>query len=276
MHSTKSMPKHVDYRPLRSPSTNRPQHCPQSRRGSRNYPLIHRFRLSGSARAQTMRMVGHMNAPNRPMTSTIANAGTARHTTVSPSVPPVLFTKDLPGPLSLSRLETFGTIRKFDESAGYWNEHANTLYGRAMIVSTVAPFGTVACALTAAWVWLGGPDFPRTIDVISTSHFRSTSAGRRIRVFRRVTSPEHIIRLGNLPVTTPQRTACDLVMGMDDAPDPSAINTLVCRLMTAYSFRASECLQIIKEHRHHKHAGRARIFFESLQRESEPALGQCA
>ncbi|GDZ79135.1 hypothetical protein MCC01969_02420 [Bifidobacteriaceae bacterium MCC01969] len=188
----------------------------------------------------------------------------------------MLFTKDLPGPLSLSRLETFGTIRKFDESAGYWNEHANTLYGRAMIVSTVAPFGTVACALTAAWVWLGGPDFPRTIDVISTSHFRSTSAGRRIRVFRRVTSPEHIIRLGNLPVTTPQRTACDLVMGMDDAPDPSAINTLVCRLMTAYSFRASECLQIIKEHRHHKHAGRARIFFESLQRESEPALGQCA
>ena len=105
MHSTKSMPKHVDYRPLRSPSTNRPQHCPQSRRGSRNYPLIHRFRLSGSARAQTMRMVGHMNAPNRSMTSTIANAGTARHTTVSLSVPPVLFTKDLPGPLSLSRLE---------------------------------------------------------------------------------------------------------------------------------------------------------------------------
>lgn len=67
-----------------APSTNRPQHRPQSRRGSRNYPLIHRFRLSGSARAQTMRMVGHMNAPNRSMTSTIANAGTARHTTVSP------------------------------------------------------------------------------------------------------------------------------------------------------------------------------------------------
>ena len=109
-----------------------------------------------------MRMVGHMNAPNRSMTSTIANAGTARHTTVSLSVPPVLFTKDLPGPLSLSRLETFGTIRKFDESAGYWNEHANTLYGRAMIVSTVAPFGTVACALTAAWVWRGGRGLSRS------------------------------------------------------------------------------------------------------------------
>ena len=95
-----------------------------------------------------MRMVGHMNAPNRSMTSTIANAGTARHTTVSPlSARPCCSPKDLPGPLSLSRLETFGTIRKFDESAGYWNEHASTLYGRAMIVSTVAPFGTVACAL---------------------------------------------------------------------------------------------------------------------------------
>lgn len=113
-----------------APSTNRPQHRPQSRRGSRNYPLIHRFRLSGSARAQTMRMVGHMNAPNRSMTSTIANAGTARHTTVSPSVPPVLFTKDLPGPLSLSRLETFGTIRKFDESAGYWRTRQHTIWPR--------------------------------------------------------------------------------------------------------------------------------------------------
>lgn len=204
------------------------------------------------------------------------SAGISRHTAASPAIPPVLFTKDLPGPLSLSRLETFGTVRKFDESAGYWNEHADTLYGRAMIVSTIAPFGTVACAMTAAWIWLGGPDFPRTIDVISSSHFRSTAAGRRIRVFKRLTLPEHIIRLGKLSVTTPPRTACDLVMGLDDAPEPSAINALVCRLMSAYSFRANECLQIIKEHRHHKYAGRARIFFEALQRESETTVKQCA
>ena len=115
--------------------------------------------------------------------------------------------------------------------------------------------------MTAAWVWLGGPDFPSTIDVISTSHFRSASVSRRIRVFKRLTLPEQIIKLGGLPVTTPARTACDLV----------------CQLMSAYQFRPNDCLQIVKEHRHHKYAGRARMFFESVQQEmDEPALEQCA
>ena len=192
-------------------------------------------------------------------------------------MPPILFTKDLPGPLSLNRLAAFGTLRKLDDSAGYWIEHSGTLYGRAKIVAEVAPFGTVVCSMTAAWVWLGGPDFPSTIDVISTSHFRSASVSRRIRVFKRLTLPEQIIKLGGLPVTTPARTACDLVMSPEDIPDPSTVNALVCQLMSAYQFRPNDCLQIVKEHRHHKYAGRARMFFESVQQEmDEPALEQCA
>ena len=99
--------------------------------------------------------------------TTVASPATAQ-----PAVPPILFTKDLPGPLSLNRLAAFGTLHKLDDSAGYWIEHSGTLYGRAKIVAEVAPFGTVVCSMTAAWVWLGGPDFPSTIDVISTSHFR--------------------------------------------------------------------------------------------------------
>ena len=99
--------------------------------------------------------------------TTVASPATAQ-----PAVPPILFTKDLSGPLSLNRLAAFGTLRKLDDSAGYWIEHSGTLYGRAKIVAEVAPFGTVVCSMTAAWVWLGGPDFPSTIDVISTSHFR--------------------------------------------------------------------------------------------------------
>ena len=146
--------------------------------------------------------------------TTVASPATAQ-----PAVPPILFTKDLPGPLSLNRLAAFGTLRKLDDSAGYWIEHSGTLYGRAKIVAEVAPFGTVVCSMTAAWVWLGGPDFPSTIDVISTSHFRSASVSRRIRVFKRLTLPEQIIKLGGLPVTTPARTACDLVMSPEDIPD---------------------------------------------------------
>lgn len=94
--------------------------------------------------------------------TTVASPATAQ-----PAVPPILFTKDLPGPLSLNRLADFGALRKLDDSAGYWIEHSGTLYGRAKIVAEVAPFGTVVCSMTAAWVWLGGPDFPSTIDVIS-------------------------------------------------------------------------------------------------------------
>lgn len=84
--------------------------------------------------------------------TTVASPATAQ-----PAVPPILFTKDLPGPLSLNRLAAFGTLRKLDDSAGYWIEHSGTLYGRAKIVAEVAPFGTVVCSMTAAWVWLGRP-----------------------------------------------------------------------------------------------------------------------
>ena len=69
--------------------------------------------------------------------TTVASPATAQ-----PAVPPILFTKDLPGPLSLNRLAAFGTLHKLDDSAGYWIEHSGTLYGRAKIVAEVAPFGT--------------------------------------------------------------------------------------------------------------------------------------
>ena len=82
--------------------------------------------------------------------------------------------------------------------------------------------------------------------MISTSHFRSASVSRRIRVFKRLTLPEQIIKLGGLPVTTPARTACDLVMSPEDIPDPSTVNALVCQLMSAYQFRPNDCLQIVK------------------------------
>ena len=137
--------------------------------------------------------------------TTVASPATAQ-----PAVPPILFTKDLPGPLSLNRLAAFGTLHKLDDSAGYWIEHSGTLYGRAKIVAEVAPFGTVVCSMTAAWVWLGGPDFPSTIDVISTSHFRSASVSRRIRVFKRLTLPEQVIKLGGLPGIPVNVQMCDI------------------------------------------------------------------
>ncbi|OZG62853.1 hypothetical protein BLEM_0521 [Bifidobacterium lemurum] len=186
-------------------------------------------------------------------------------------VPSILYTKDLPGPLSLNRLSEFGTLRKLDETAGYWSEHGGTLYGRATIVATVTPYSTVACSATAAWVWLGGA-FPRTLDVISKSHFRSVSVGRRIRVFKRHTSDDQVMRIAELSLTTPQRTACDLVMMPEAIPDPLEIRETIGALMSTYRFNPSDCLDIVKQCRYHKFAARARMFFESMQRDllSEP------
>ena len=46
---------------------------------------------------------------------------------------PLLTHKDLPGPLSMARLTHFGTLHSLDQTNAYSAEHADTLYGRAMI-----------------------------------------------------------------------------------------------------------------------------------------------
>ena len=130
-------------------------------------------------------------------------------TTMAPIIPPVLHERDLPGPLSLNRLARMGTVRVLDASSGYWSEHANTLYGRALIVQALIPFPTAACALTALWVWMGG-DFPTTLDVLSNSHYRTMRHGRRVRVFSRKIAKVHMTTIGDLSITSPQRTACDI------------------------------------------------------------------
>ena len=117
---------------------------------------------------------------------------------------PLLTHKDLPGPLSMARLTHFGTLHSLDQTNAYSAEHADTLYGRAMIALKLIPFGTIACALTAAWVWLGGT-FPRTVDVISSSHYRADSHGRKIRVFNRRRLPSTSYRSGTC--ASPRRCA---------------------------------------------------------------------
>lgn len=201
----------------------------------------------------------HSHAPARPVTPP------AVHPPVAPLVPTLLYTKNLPGPLSMRRLEALGSVVRLDDSVSYWCEHASTLYGRAAIVSATIPFNTTACALTAAWVWVGGSTFPDTLDVLSDSHYRTPSAGRRIRSFRRSTDEKHITTIGNLSLTSPARTACDLAM-MPATPSESAnITAIICTLMSTYNFHPKDCLEILKKHRHHKFAGQAKDMICGIQ-----------
>lgn len=180
------------------------------------------------------------------------------------ALPSLFKDSDLPGPLSLNRLSAFGSLHKIDTLSAYLTQDANTLYGRASIIATVTPNNAAACVMSAVWVWLGG-EFPATIDVISSSHFRALVYGRKIRVFNRKAPPEHLIHLGDLKITTPMRTACDLILIDVDGLTPDAAIEFACTLMQEYHFRPDDCLSILRANRYWRNAPRARAFFKLIQ-----------
>ncbi|MBT1181343.1 hypothetical protein JS531_05025 [Bifidobacterium sp. CP2] len=186
-------------------------------------------------------------------------------TAMQPLVPPILREGDLPGPLSLIRLSSLGTVHPLDGRSGYWSDHADTLYGRAMIVLKVIPFATSACALTALWVWMGGA-FPDTLDVLSHSHFRTRPHGRRIRAFTRKVTDRHLTHIGALRLTTPARTACDVASMFHDRPDAHVLAAHVADCMDAYDFSPDDCTAMLDENPCMSTTRRARAFFTMVGR----------
>ena len=153
---------------------------------------------------------------------------------------------ELPGPMSMSRLVRLGIVKALDSGCGFLSAHADTLYGRASIAGHIVPYGAVACATLAAWVWIGG-EFPATVDIISDSHFRSRVFGRPIHVYNRCIPPEHLRRLADLQVTSPMRTVCDLAcLGFDNPAAPDACAD-VRTLLHQHRLRPSECLNMLCE-----------------------------
>lgn len=184
-------------------------------------------------------------------------------TTTNEPRSPLLYGDDLPGPMSLHRLAGLGAVRQLDDDSAYLTEDAETLFGRASILAALKPYNTVACAVSAAWVWLGGT-FPNTIDVISASHFRAPVHGRRVRVFNRKAPDAHIAAIGRLKTTTPARTACDLALLPPDETPRREVNDMVCALMDSKQCTPQECLAILDENRYWPNAPRARAFFEYI------------
>ncbi|KAB7789823.1 sugar phosphate isomerase family [Bifidobacterium leontopitheci] len=180
------------------------------------------------------------------------------------SAAPTFTHRELPGPLSIARLSDFGTVHSLDQANAYSAEHADTLYGRGQIAQGMVPRSTIACALTAAWVWLGGL-FPRTIDVLSNSHFRSTVHGRRIRAFSRKVDPDHVMRVGGLRVTTPLRTACDVSLLVEDEESRQEATEVLCALAEEYGITPRQCLAMLDENRHWPNTQQGRRLLESLE-----------
>lgn len=157
---------------------------------------------------------------------------------------PTFDAKDLPGPLGIASLAKVGALVPLDSTGGYLTEQAHTVIGRAAIVQRMIPANAVACMALALWIWVGG-QFPPSLAVIAHAHLRSTTYGRRLRVYDRRLDADERSRLGELWVTSPLRTACDLACELmsDNAsePDGSAAAAVV-ELMEDFDFTIDDCI----------------------------------
>lgn len=97
---------------------------------------------------------------------------------------------------------------------------------------------------TALWVWMGGL-FPETVDVLSGSHYRTMRHGRPIRVFARRVDHDHVQTLGDLSITSPPRTACDIATMANRSPGAAVFADRVADLMHTYRFTPDDCAAIL-------------------------------
>ncbi|MBW3094849.1 hypothetical protein KIH75_05770 [Bifidobacterium sp. 64T4] len=151
-----------------------------------------------------------------------------------------------------------------DGCSGYWADHGDTLYGRALIVHKMIPSATAACMRTALWVWMGGA-FPETVDVLSGSHYRTLRHGRPIRVFARKVGREQLVKVGDLDVTSPQRTVCDIASTSRGAAGATVFADRIVDLMHAYRFTPDDCEAILAMNPCTVSAPRARAFLNTVR-----------
>lgn len=159
---------------------------------------------------------------------------------------PLINVDDVPGGIGMSRLLGEDVLVGLDDECGYVNDHADTLYGRGAIVNRMVPFGSIAAGPLAAWVWVGG-DFPYRLDLISNSRYRTLAHGRQITVYNRKTPPDHVMRLGQLRITSPLRTICDIACMDEGGKILAGAESLLPLLMERYEVRAEACLQTLWE-----------------------------
>ena len=183
-------------------------------------------------------------------------------------LPPVLQLKDLPGHMGMRQLVDLGVIRPLDDYHAYHTSFGQSVAGRAAVTQRAIPAHVAVCAQTACWVWIGG-DMPNSIDVISTSHFRSTIFSRKIRVFNRQTPENQCTVVYGLSLTTPVRTVCDIATLPDNEWQSGKCAAKVRILMNEYNVNPKACLEMLSVNRFWPNTPRAKRFFSQLIRDEE-------
>lgn len=181
----------------------------------------------------------------------------------------------LPGRLTLGQLAINGIVTMLDHRCGYVTMHAQTLAGRAQIVASLIPPHTLPCMRLAQWVWIGGR-FPDAIELATQAHYRTEIHGRLVRTYKRSVDESHRARIGELTLTSPTRTACDL--SCRDETGTGALRQHVldlCKLMDEWNISAEECARMLRgnprwpRRRHGLALFAAFAELERLQRKSE-------
>lgn len=226
-------------------------------------PKIRKDEDSGSQRFE-------QNVPDFPKSNTSANTDVGNvSTTVIPTpvnrtMPMLMSNRDLPGPLSMNRLDDFGAVHRLDDINAYLAEYSNTLFGRGVIMTKVVPRRSIACGRSALWVWMGGA-FPDAIDIISASHFRSMAYGRPIKTYDRNVPEGQMSSIAGLKVTSPTRTACDIaLMSPATIPDKRRAE-LTCAIVQEYHIDPAVCLEILEKNHFWPNVPQARQFFKAVQ-----------
>jgi hypothetical protein len=173
--------------------------------------------------------------------------------------------RDLPGPLSMNRLDTFGTIHQLDDANAYLAQYSDTLFGRGTIMTKAVPHSCIACGRSALWVWMGGA-FPDVIDIISSSHYRSLVYGRPIKTFNRRISPGQISTIAGLKITSPARTVCDIMLLGKHAMSDKQRKESAYAMLQKYRINPADCLDILDKNRFWPNIAQARQFFTMIDR----------
>ena len=126
-------------------------------------------------------------------------------------LPLLIDTKHLPGPLSMKKLCNYGAFNNLSIRSGFAQSTAKTPEGRCAVLKKLLPSGTVACAFTASWIWLGGK-IPNILEIISNSHYRIKPHDHQLQVFRRKLLKKEQRMIKDLRVTSVARTICDIAL----------------------------------------------------------------
>lgn len=121
----------------------------------------------------------------------------------------LLEAQKLPGSFCLKHLENKGLTTCLNTSTAFLNSFSRSLHGRSTIAQKIIPQNTSACGRLAAWVWCSGT-LPEHVDVISHSHHRTSLFDRKIVVHKRNVPDTHQHKVGNLPLTSPLWTICEI------------------------------------------------------------------